>query len=331
MRPPTRCAGDTPPCRWRSNVRGELGLTRCGIPVADDPRRGMLGLLAGRHRSVPYQRRHRRRGAALLRATGDTDFEADRRPRNFSSKPPGYGARSATRHPDGRFRIDGVTGPDEYSAVADNNVYTNLMAQQNLRCRRRRRSRHPDLARDARGRRRRNGRLARRRRGHVHPVRPDARRPPSGRRLYRPRKLGLRRHPAADRYPLLLNYPYFDLYRKQVVKQADLVLAMHRRTDAFTPNRRPATSPTTNSSPSATPRCPPAPKRSSPPRSDTSTSPTTTSAEAALMDLDDLEHNTRDGLHIASLAGSWIAVISGWRACGTKTDPSASHHACPTH
>ncbi|MBO0883509.1 MAG: glycoside hydrolase family 65 protein, partial [Mycobacterium sp.] len=34
---------------------------------------------------------------------------------------------------DGRFRIDGVTGPDEYSAVADNNVYTNLMAQQNLR------------------------------------------------------------------------------------------------------------------------------------------------------------------------------------------------------
>ena len=33
---------------------------------------------------------------------------------------------------DGNFRIDGVTGPDEYSAVADNNVYTNLMAQKNL-------------------------------------------------------------------------------------------------------------------------------------------------------------------------------------------------------
>ena len=41
---------------------------------------------------------------------------------------------------DGRFRIDGVTGPDEYSAVADNNVYTNLMAQENL-LRGRRRSR----------------------------------------------------------------------------------------------------------------------------------------------------------------------------------------------
>jgi alpha,alpha-trehalose phosphorylase len=28
----------------------------------------------------------------------------------------------------GEFRIDGVTGPDEYTAIVDNNVYTNLMA-----------------------------------------------------------------------------------------------------------------------------------------------------------------------------------------------------------
>ena len=34
--------------------------------------------------------------------------------------------------------------------------------------------------------------------------------------------------------------------------------------------------------------------------------------EAALMDLADLEHNTRDGLHIASLAGSWIAAVTGF-------------------
>ena len=34
--------------------------------------------------------------------------------------------------------------------------------------------------------------------------------------------------------------------------------------------------------------------------------------EAALMDLDDLEHNTRDGLHMASLAGSWIAAVAGF-------------------
>ena len=38
----------------------------------------------------------------------------------------------------------------------------------------------------------------------------------------------------ASEYPLLLHFPYFDLYRKQVVKQADLVLALHARGDAFT-------------------------------------------------------------------------------------------------
>ena len=35
-------------------------------------------------------------------------------------------------------------------------------------------------------------------------------------------------------------------------------------------------------------------------------------AEAALMDLDNLEHNTRDGLHIASLAGTWIVAVAGF-------------------
>ena len=41
-----------------------------------------------------------------------------------------------------------------------------------------------------------------------------------------------------DQYPLMLNFPYFDIYRKQVVKQADLVLAMHLRGDAFTPEQK---------------------------------------------------------------------------------------------
>ncbi len=42
----------------------------------------------------------------------------------------------------------------------------------------------------------------------------------------------------ADAYPLLLRYPYFDLYRKQVVKQADLVLAMYLCTDEFTEEQK---------------------------------------------------------------------------------------------
>jgi alpha,alpha-trehalose phosphorylase len=33
--------------------------------------------------------------------------------------------------------------------------------------------------------------------------------------------------------------------------------------------------------------------------------------ESALIDLDDLQHNTRDGPHIASLAGCWIGAVAG--------------------
>jgi alpha,alpha-trehalose phosphorylase len=51
-------------------------------------------------------------------------------------------------------------------------------------------------------------------------------------------------HPGRE-YPLLLHFPYFDLYRKQVIKQADLVLAMQLRPTRSPPSRRRATSPTT--------------------------------------------------------------------------------------
>src|SRR5439155_24641946 len=35
-------------------------------------------------------------------------------------------------------------------------------------------------------------------------------------------------------------------------------------------------------------------------------------AEAALMDLHDLEHNARDGVHIVSLVGAWLAAVAGF-------------------
>src|SRR6185312_14266397 len=184
---------------------------------------------------------------------------------------------------DGNFRIDGVTGPDEYSAVADNNVYTNLMAQQNLRA-----------AADAM---------------YI---------PYDEARGVHPQADGFTAHQIwdfaatpADQYPLLLHYPYFDLYRKQVVKQADLVLAMHRRTDAFTAEQKARNFAFYER---LTVR-------------DSSLSACTQAviaaevghtalaydylAEAALMDLEDFEHNTADGLHLAALAGSWIALIAG--------------------
>ncbi len=45
-------------------------------------------------------------------------------------------------------------------------------------------------------------------------------------------------HTPAGQYPLMLHFPYFDLYRKQVVKQADLVLAMHLHGSAFTEEQK---------------------------------------------------------------------------------------------
>jgi alpha,alpha-trehalose phosphorylase len=211
----------------------------------------------------------------------------------------------------GRFRIEGVTGPDEYSAVKDNNIYTNLMAQRNLAC-------AADLA----------GRMpAEADRLGVTTEEAAAWRD-AATAMYIPFDERLGVHPQhegftdyarwdfkntpEDHYPLLLHYPYFQLYRKQVVKQADLVLAMYLRSDAFTAEQKARNfayyEPLTVR--------------------DSSLSACTQSvvaaevgqldlahdylAEAALMDLRDVEHNTSDGVHMASLAGAWMALVAGF-------------------
>jgi alpha,alpha-trehalose phosphorylase len=123
--------------------------------------------------------------------------------------------------------------------------------------------------------------------------------------------VGLRGLPA-DQYPLLLNFPYFDLYRKQVVKQADLVLALFWCGDAFSDDEKrrdfayyePLT--VRDSSLSA---CSQAVIAAEVGHLDLAYD---YFAEATLMDLDDLEHNTRDGIHIASVAGTWIAAVAGF-------------------
>ena len=167
---------------------------------------------------------------------------------------------SATTTPQA-FRIDGVTGPDEYSALADNNVYTNLMAQHNLVAAADAAKRYPGGPANS-GSTRRNRGLAGRGPGDVHPLR-RARGPPPGRGIHAPPAMGLR-HTTPDQYPLLLHFPYFDLYRKQVVKQADLVLAMHLRGDAFTPEQKARNFAYYEPLTVRDPRCPPARRRSCP-------------------------------------------------------------------
>jgi len=114
------------------------------------------------------------------------------------------------------------------------------------------------------------------------------------------------------RYPLLLHVPYFGLYRRQVSKQADLVLALHWRGDEFDLDQKARAFAyyegltVRDSSLSA---CTQAIVAAEVGQLDLASDYL---AEAALMDLHDLEHNTRDGLHIASLAGSWLALVAGF-------------------
>jgi alpha,alpha-trehalose phosphorylase len=211
----------------------------------------------------------------------------------------------------GKFRIDGVTGPDEYSAVKDNNVYTNLMAQYNLACAAELAVRLPEHARELG--------VTTEETASWRDAAADMYIPYDSRLGVHPQHEGFTDYArwdfagtAADRYPLLLHYPYFQLYRSQVVKQADVVLAMQFRGDAFTPEQKLRNF---DYYEALTVR-------------DSSLSASTQAvmaaevghlglaydylAEAALLDLQDREHNTRDGLHMASLAGAWMALVGGF-------------------
>ncbi|MDM4722252.1 glycoside hydrolase family 65 protein [Micromonospora sp. WMMA1363] len=211
----------------------------------------------------------------------------------------------------GRFHIDGVTGPDEYTAVKNDNVYTNLMAQRNLISAADAVKHYRDEAyhlgvtdeeaaawRDAAADM------------HIpYDEELDVHEQVEG--YTRFQEWDFTRTPP-EKYPLLLHYPYFDLYRKQVVKQADLVLAMHWRGDAFTAEQKLRNflyyerRTVRDSSLSACTQAVLAAEVGHPELAHLYL------REAALMDLHDLNENTRDGAHMASLAGAWIALVAGF-------------------
>jgi alpha,alpha-trehalose phosphorylase len=114
-----------------------------------------------------------------------------------------------------------------------------------------------------------------------------------------------------ENYPLLLHYHYFDLYRKQVVKQADLVLAMFKRGDAFTAEQKARNldyyEPLTVRDSSLS-SCIQAVVNAEAGHLELAYDYL---GEAAFADLHDLYGNVPNGLHIASLAGAWIAIVAG--------------------
>jgi alpha,alpha-trehalose phosphorylase len=218
----------------------------------------------------------------------------------------------------GKFCINGVTGPDEYSAVVNNNAYTNLMARENLRYAAQTvkslQSAEPDAY----------NALA-----HKTALEPSEveRWIRAAENMYVPcdedRQIVLQDESFLDRepwdfkntppehYPLLLFYHPLDIYRKRVIKQADVVLAMFLLGDMFSPEAKKRNfyfyDPLTTG--------------------DSSLSSCVEAIIAAqvgdiekgirygmaalLMDLADVGGNVKDGCHIASMGGTWMMLTYG--------------------
>jgi alpha,alpha-trehalose phosphorylase len=264
-----------------------------------------------------------------VRATGDEEFE-----REIGLEILVETARlwmSLGRWDDaGRFHLDGVTGPDEYTAVVDDNVFTNLMAGQNLEFAAATARKHADRARELG--------VAEDEVAAWTLTASAMAIPYDERRGVHPQSAGFTdharwdfEHTDVDDYPLQEHFPYFDLYRKQVIKQADLTLAMFCAPDAFTPEEKARNFAYYEE---LTVR-------------DSSLSAAVQSviaaevghldlaadylAEAATLDLDDLHDNTDEGLHMASLAGIWTALTCGFGGmrdsdAGVRFAPRLPHH-----
>jgi alpha,alpha-trehalose phosphorylase len=211
----------------------------------------------------------------------------------------------------GGFRIDGVTGPDEYTALVNNNVFTNLLAARNLRTAAELAARHPRHAaelgvdeeeiagwRDAAA-------------GIVIPYDEDLQVTPQSDGFTRLRHWDFRATPA-DRYPLLLHHHNYRLYSSQVVKQADLVFALYVCGDCFDADQKARDF---DYYERITVR-------------DSSLSAAIQAivaaevghlelaydlfGETAFVDLRDLASNTHDGVHLAALAGAWQVAVAGF-------------------
>lgn len=218
-----------------------------------------------------------------------------------------------------KFCINSVTGPDEYSAVVNNNCYTNLMAKVNLEYAHKiaqlMENNFPmEFKKLAAKISLKNSEVA------CWKVAADNMYVPYDENLgiYLQDDSFLDRAPwnfentPEEKYPLLLHYHPLVIYRHQVCKQADLVLALFFLGNMFTKDEKRRNFDfyekfTTH---------------------DSSLSTAIFSIMAceigyyekayqyfmstARMDLDDYHGNTKDGIHAANMAGTWMCVVNGF-------------------
>ncbi len=221
---------------------------------------------------------------------------------------------------DNLFCIQGVTGPDEYNVLVDNNYYTNLMAQANLsaaaasaaRMKNEKPERYAELSA-------RLG-LDLNERSLLWQQAADSMYFPydNKRSICLQDEDFLGRLPwdfegaGADKYPLLLNYHPLVIYRHRVCKQADMVLAQMMHSSHFSLEDK---------------------KRAYNYYEACTTHDSSLSAsiyavmacelgyvhkayryfmETARLDLENRHHNTVDGLHLANMAGTWMVMVNGY-------------------
>ncbi|MEV7634539.1 glycosyl hydrolase family 65 protein [Pseudarthrobacter enclensis] len=203
---------------------------------------------------------------------------------------------------DGLFHIHGVTGPDEYTAVVNDNLYTNVMARFNLRAAAA--LDHPGVSQEER---------------QLWQAAADRVQLPFDDRMqvHSQDNDFMTLEPwdwttPRSKYPLLLHFHPLVIYRHQVLKQADTVLAMFLQWQDFTAEQK---------------------QRAFDFYDPITTGDSTLSAcvqgimaaevgysrealrhftNAAFIDLDDTHGNTIDGVHIASTGGVWSSLVSGF-------------------
>jgi alpha,alpha-trehalose phosphorylase len=218
----------------------------------------------------------------------------------------------------GNFCIHAVTGPDEYNTVVNNNTYTNLMARENLRF----------AATTVRAFREMDTEAYEalvHRTGLADDEADGWER--AADRMYVPvdEELGIHlqddsfldkepwdfANTPQDRYPLLLHYHPLVIYRHQVIKQADMVLAMFLLGHEFSVEQKrrnfhfydPLT--TGDSSLSTAIQAIVAAEVGEWDKAGEY------ARYSALMDLADVGGNVKHGCHIASMGGTWMAIVYG--------------------
>jgi alpha,alpha-trehalose phosphorylase len=219
----------------------------------------------------------------------------------------------------GKFCINGVTGPDEYKTVVNNNTYTNLMARENLRYAvesvERLRVQKPHALEG----------LIKKTGLELSEVEGWKR---AANNMYVPFDAATGIYPQDDsfldrepwdfentpkaRYPLLLFYHPLNIYRHQVIKQADVLLAMFLLSHEFSLEAKKRNfefyDPLTTGDSSLS-SCMEAIVALEIGAFDKAVN---YARAALLMDLADVGGNVKDGCHIASMGGTWMVLTYGF-------------------